>query len=60
MSDQTFINQLREQKPLVHCITNFVVANFQANGLLALGASLLWLMRSKKRGSCSHFILYIT
>ncbi|PID22257.1 hydroxyethylthiazole kinase [Sporosarcina sp. P3] len=33
------IQQLRQQQPLVHCITNFVVANFQANGLLALGAS---------------------
>ncbi|WP_404408150.1 hydroxyethylthiazole kinase [Jeotgalibacillus malaysiensis] len=33
------INQLRENKPLIHCITNYVVANFQANGLLALGAS---------------------
>lgn len=26
-------------KPLVHCITNYVVANFTANGLLAIGAS---------------------
>lgn len=25
--------------PLVHCITNYVVANFTANGLLAIGAS---------------------
>ncbi|MDZ5712840.1 hydroxyethylthiazole kinase [Jeotgalibacillus haloalkalitolerans] len=33
------INQLREKNPLVHCITNYVVANFQANGMLALGAS---------------------
>ncbi|MFB1083407.1 hydroxyethylthiazole kinase [Jeotgalibacillus sp. JSM ZJ347] len=33
------IKQLREKKPLVHCITNYVVANFQANGMLALGAS---------------------
>lgn len=35
----SLLGQLREQKPLIHCITNIVVANFQANGLLALGAS---------------------
>ncbi|BAQ09235.1 hypothetical protein OXB_0763 [Bacillus sp. OxB-1] len=33
------LQQLRKDQPLVHCITNIVVANFQANGLLALGAS---------------------
>lgn len=33
------LKKLREEKPLVHCITNMVVANFQANGLLAIGAS---------------------
>lgn len=33
------IQKLREERPLVHCISNIVVANFQANGLLALGAS---------------------
>lgn len=27
------------KRPIVHCITNHVVSNFQANGLLALGAS---------------------
>lgn len=35
----TLIQKLREERPLIHCITNIVVANFQANGLLALGAS---------------------
>lgn len=30
---------LREKKPLVHNITNVVVTNFVANGLLSLGAS---------------------
>ncbi|QDP99776.1 hydroxyethylthiazole kinase [Lysinibacillus fusiformis] len=30
---------IRKQQPLIHCITNYVVANFQANGLLAIGAS---------------------
>jgi hydroxyethylthiazole kinase len=33
------LKSLREKKPLVHNITNIVVANFVANGLLALGAS---------------------
>lgn len=35
----SLLNELRQQNPLVHCITNHVVANFQANGLLLLGAS---------------------
>lgn len=30
---------IRKKAPLVHCITNYVVANFTANGLLAVGAS---------------------
>lgn len=30
---------LRDQGPLVHCLTNIVVANFTANTLLAVGAS---------------------
>ncbi|QTD43530.1 hydroxyethylthiazole kinase [Sporosarcina sp. Te-1] len=33
------MKKLREENPLIHCMTNIVVANFQANGLLALGAS---------------------
>ena len=33
------IASLRTKQPVVHCITNHVVSNFQANGLLALGAS---------------------
>jgi hydroxyethylthiazole kinase len=33
------INQVRETNPLIHCITNNVVINFTANGLIALGAS---------------------
>ena len=32
------ITKIRENKPLIHNITNIVVANFTANGLLALGA----------------------
>jgi hydroxyethylthiazole kinase len=33
------LDLLRTKQPIVHCITNHVVSNFQANGLLALGAS---------------------
>ncbi|MGX9136373.1 hydroxyethylthiazole kinase [Rummeliibacillus sp. JY-2-4R] len=33
------ISKIRKASPLVHCITNYVVANFTANGLLAIGAS---------------------
>jgi hydroxyethylthiazole kinase len=33
------IRSLRDKNPLVHNITNIVVANFSANGLLAIGAS---------------------
>lgn len=34
-----FLNALRERRPLVHNITNFVVMNSTANALLAAGAS---------------------
>ena len=34
-----YLNKIRQQKPLIHNMTNFVVANYCANGLLALGAS---------------------
>lgn len=33
------LNKVREGNPLIHNITNVVVTNFTANGLLALGAS---------------------
>ncbi|WP_400163120.1 hydroxyethylthiazole kinase [Brevibacillus sp. TJ4] len=33
------LEKVREQNPLIHNITNRVVTNFTANGLLALGAS---------------------
>lgn len=33
------LKSLREQKPLIHNITNFVVMNYTANILLAIGAS---------------------
>lgn len=33
------IQSIHSTKPIVHCITNYVVTNFTANGLLAVGAS---------------------
>ena len=33
------LEKVRDTSPLVHNITNVVVTNFTANGLLALGAS---------------------
>ncbi|BCB02613.1 hydroxyethylthiazole kinase [Bacillus sp. KH172YL63] len=33
------VQEVREKNPLIHNITNVVVTNFTANGLLALGAS---------------------
>lgn len=33
------LQSIRKKQPLIHSITNYVVANFQANGLLAIGAS---------------------
>ena len=35
----SFYQEIRQQNPLVYCITNTVAANFTANGLLAIGAS---------------------
>jgi hydroxyethylthiazole kinase len=36
---QVLLKKVRQSNPLIHNITNIVVANFSANGLLALGAS---------------------
>lgn len=33
------LDQIRSQRPLIHCMTNIVVAGFTANALLAVGAS---------------------
>lgn len=33
------LNRIRSENPVIHCITNHVVSNFLANGLLAIGAS---------------------
>lgn len=35
----SWLQKVRENNPLIHNITNIVVANFSANGLLAVGAS---------------------
>ena len=37
--EEPFIHMIRQQKPLIHCITNYVSAGDVANILLALGAS---------------------
>ncbi|MEQ7050991.1 hydroxyethylthiazole kinase [Paenibacillaceae sp. P-4] len=34
-----FPQRIKERRPLIHNLTNIVVANFTANGLLAIGAS---------------------
>ncbi|WP_375709364.1 hydroxyethylthiazole kinase [Niallia sp. NCCP-28] len=39
MESGEILNRLREKNPLIHNITNVVVTNFTANGLLAIGAS---------------------
>ena len=36
---KSLLEKLREKRPLVHNITNYVVMNFTANTLLAMGAS---------------------
>ena len=39
MAPQDVLASLRDQKPLVHCITNYVAMNIAANVVLAAGAS---------------------
>ncbi|MFI3236638.1 MAG: hydroxyethylthiazole kinase [Lachnospiraceae bacterium] len=36
---EPYLNQIRDEKPRIHCIVNSVSANLCANGLLACGAS---------------------
>jgi len=36
---KSLLEKLRDERPLVHNITNYVVMNFTANTLLAMGAS---------------------
>lgn len=49
----SLLKELRDNRPLVHCITNIVVANFQANGLLALGASPIMAASIEEAGDVS-------
>lgn len=37
--NRMFLEKLKEKNPLIICITNNVVKNFTANGLLAIGAA---------------------
>ena len=39
MTPEGLLTDLRDQKPLVHCITNYVAMNIAANVVLAAGAS---------------------
>ena len=41
------LKKLREDKPLVQCITNFVSMDIMANALLAIGASPAMVRHSK-------------
>lgn len=38
-SDWNLLSELRQEKPLIHCITNYVTVNDVANMMLAAGAS---------------------
>ncbi|WP_373100387.1 MULTISPECIES: hydroxyethylthiazole kinase [Pasteurellaceae] len=49
------INLIREHQPLVHCMTNLVVANYTANGLLALGASPLMSLNPAEAAEIPRF-----
>ena len=39
MAPHDLLRTLRDQNPLVHCITNYVAMNIAANVVLAAGAS---------------------
>lgn len=45
----SFLTQVRQRQPLVHCITNYITANDCANLLLACGASPSWQTTRRKR-----------
>lgn len=36
---KTYLNNLKQKNPLIHCITNYVTVNDVANSLIAIGAS---------------------
>jgi len=50
-----YIDLIRECNPLVHCMTNIVVTNFSANGLLALGASPFMSTMSEEAAEIQQF-----
>ncbi|WP_439239814.1 hydroxyethylthiazole kinase [Lonepinella sp. BR2474] len=50
-----YLNLVRERNPLVHCMTNIVVTNFSANGLLALGASPFMSTMSEEAAEIQQF-----
>ncbi|CCQ98404.1 hypothetical protein CULT_870008 [[Clostridium] ultunense Esp] len=43
------LEKIRKERPLIHNLTNTVVTNFTANGLLALGASPVMADARRKR-----------
>jgi hydroxyethylthiazole kinase len=47
---QTDLAAVRERGPLVHCLTNIVVANFTANVLLAVGAAPIMVENPQESG----------
>ena len=46
----TDLAALHDSAPLVHCLTNIVVANFTANGLLAIGAAPIMVENPEESG----------
>ncbi|MBF0785716.1 hydroxyethylthiazole kinase [Muribacter muris] len=51
----SLLDKIRQANPLIHCITNYVVANYTANGLLALGASPLMSANVQEMSDIQHF-----
>lgn len=45
------LREVREQQPLIHCLTNIVVAQFTANVLLAVGASPAMVENAQESGA---------
>ncbi|TDQ59786.1 hydroxyethylthiazole kinase [Mesocricetibacter intestinalis] len=50
-----YLHQVRARNPLVHCITNIVVTQFSANGLLAIGASPFMSTMAEEAEDIQHF-----
>jgi len=51
----TIVEKVREQNPLIHNITNIVVSNDTANGLLAIGASPFMANAPEESGEVAAF-----